>query len=150
MAGERTFLQSIGRLRFSGWWTSFGFLLIAIVVYASLAPISPSKLLAFPESDKIMHFLAYAGMMFWFGQIYPKGRASLFISSGFIILGALLEVLQGLSGYRTFEYLDMSANALGVISGFIISRTRLGRLFCAFETLLTGLLDRHADNEKGC
>ena len=124
------------RLRFSGWWTFLGILLVAIVVYVSLAPLSPSRIFAFPESDKIMHFSAYAAMMLWFGQIYAKRPASLFVASGLIILGVLLEILQGLSGYRTFEYLDITANTLGVILGLSIAQTRLGRLFYAFEMFL--------------
>ena len=124
------------RLRFSGWWTFLGVLLVALVVYLSLASLSPSKVLAFPESDKIMHFSAYTAMMFWFGQIYRKRPALLFVALGLITLGVLLEILQGLSGYRTFEYLDMAANTLGVIFGLFITQTRLGCLFQSFEVLL--------------
>ena len=134
-------MKNRNRLRYSGWWTILGVLLVAIVVYMSLAPLSPSKIFAFPESDKIMHFSAYAAMMLWFGQIYPKRPASLFIASGLIILGVLLEILQGLSGYRTFEYMDITANALGVIIGFVIAQTRLGRLFCTFEMFLARFRD---------
>ena len=124
-------------LRFSKWWTLLGVVLVAFVVYLSLAPLSASKLLAFPESDKILHLSVYATMMLWFGQIARKGSYPLLVASGLIVLGVLLEFLQGLTGYRTFEYLDMAANTLGVILGLLIVQTRLGRVFYTFEMLLS-------------
>jgi len=129
-------LKNVDRLRFSMWWTILGVILVATVVYMSLIPLSPPKVFIFQESDKIMHFSAYAVMMIWFGQIYLKKSVSLSIASGLIILGMVLEILQGLSGYRTFEYLDIMANILGVVFGFFITQTKFGSFFYAFEMLL--------------
>jgi len=129
-------LEKRNMLRFPGWWITLGILLVCIVIYMSLAPLSFSGIIYFPQSDKVAHFAAYTVMMFWFSQIYPKRPASLLIASGIIMLGILLEFIQGASGYRTFEYLDMAANTLGVISGYCLAQTRLGCLFYAIERCL--------------
>ncbi|MBA4416669.1 MAG: VanZ family protein [Syntrophus sp. (in: bacteria)] len=112
-------------------------ILVCTVIYMSLAPLSLSMIISFPQSDKALHFAAYTVTMFWFSQIYPKKPASLLIASGLIMLGILLEFIQGATGYRTFEYLDMTANTLGVILGLYLAQTRLGGLFCAIERCLS-------------
>jgi glycopeptide antibiotics resistance protein len=129
-------LKDADRLRFSARWTILGVLAVAVVIYMSLSPLSPFGAAVFRKSDKIMHFSAYATMMFWFGQIYRKRLFSLSVAAGLIALGVLIEILQGLTGYRTFEYLDITANILGVVAGFVLTRTRFGGLFYAFEMLL--------------
>ncbi len=134
-------MEQVKRLRFTGIWTLLGLLLVGTVVYVSLAPFSPSRCLAFPESDKAVHFAAYAAMMFWFAQVFPLKPISFLIASGLILLGILLEILQGRSGYRTFEYADMAANALGVRLGLLMSRTKIGGLFYVCEEVLVGPSD---------
>ena len=111
--------------------------------------------LPFPYSDKVNHLLAYAAMMFWFGQIFRKCSASLLIASGLVAMGIVLEYIQGSTGYRTFEYADMAANGIGAVAGLFLSWTRLGGLLLVFEGLLTGRMDpppskpgpEHADSE---
>jgi glycopeptide antibiotics resistance protein len=40
--------------------------------------------------------------------------------TGIVSLGVLIEFLQYTSGLRNFEYMDIIANALGVLVGFLI------------------------------
>jgi VanZ family protein len=65
-------------------------------------------------SDVVSHFSGYAVL------------GALAIASGFrpfiaffllIVLGTSLEVLQGVSGYRYFEFKDIAANTLGLVTG---------------------------------
>jgi VanZ family protein len=123
------------RLRFSTHWTVLGLVYVALVVYMSLVPAPPTDVLPFPQADKAVHFSAYAFLMLWFGQIYHERSVALLVASGLVMLGILLEIFQGLSGYRTFEYPDIAANTVGVASGFCIARTRFGGLLRAFEML---------------
>jgi glycopeptide antibiotics resistance protein len=90
-----------------------------VIVWLSLTP-SPPKV-DFEASDKVGHVLAYAVLMFWFCQIYLSG-ARLLHGVVFLLMGIGLEVLQGLSGLRSYEVLDMLANALGVASGWLAAR----------------------------
>ena len=63
--------------------------------------------------------LAYAALMFWFCQLYLN---KILYGAGFIAMGVALEVLQGMSGLRSYEMLDMLANAAGVILGWLAAR----------------------------
>jgi len=60
--------------------------------------------------------------MFWFCQIHVSRRTRIFHGTGFLAMGIGLEVLQGMSGTREYEVLDMLANALGVLSGWLAAR----------------------------
>lgn len=51
-------------------------------------------------------------------------------------LGVGLEFLQGWTGYRLFDVWDMAVNSIGVLFGFLLVRTPLGRLFILIETAL--------------
>jgi glycopeptide antibiotics resistance protein len=55
--------------------------------------------------------------MFWFCQIYIKKKIRIAYAAGFIAMGVALEFVQGRLGYRTYDVLDMGANALGVLLG---------------------------------
>ncbi len=131
-------MKNAGKLRFSTYWTLLGVVYVVAVIYMSLAPTPSSDVLSFPQMDKIMHFSVYTFLMLWFGQIYHERPVAFLIASGLVLLGILLEIIQGLSGYRTFEYVDMTANTLGVVFGFSIARTRFGGLLHAFEMILAG------------
>ncbi len=120
-------------LKFKGVWILSGLILIVADIILSLAPASPPDSLALPDSDKALHFIVYAVMMFWFGQIYRGKTGYLVIAPCLILLGILLEFFQGMTGYRMLEYSDMTANAAGVLFGLFISRTRLGRFLYLCE-----------------
>ena len=105
-------------------WQGIGWLMIGMVVWLSLIPHPPTP----PEFlawDKAQHLVAYAGLMFWFRQSFqPHWRWPAFL----VGLGIGLEYLQGLSGVRVLEPLDMLANSIGVVLGLILCTTPLGRL----------------------
>ena len=98
--------------------------MVGVVVYLSLTPSVP-KIPPLPAGDKIGHLLAYTILMLWFGFIYLRGSAYLGLGIGLILMGLILEVIQGCVGYRSFDYFDMFANTLGVLSGWLLAGTRL-------------------------
>ena len=83
-------------------------------------------------SDKVAHVLAYGTLMLWFLQLYPISRRPI-IAVGLITMGILLEFLQGLTGVRSSEYMDMVANAGGVTLGWLLGETRLSAALEALE-----------------
>lgn len=89
--------------------------MVAAIVWLSLTPSPPT--LGFEQSDKLGHFGSYAILMFWFSQLYGKSTRILYVL-GFVALGVALEFAQNQVGFRTFEVLDMSADALGVLLGW--------------------------------
>jgi hypothetical protein len=82
-----------------GLWLLIGYLLVALVLVASLIPAPPGLETI---SDKILHLLAYVALALWFGAIYGRSR---FLALGLCLLalGAVIEFLQFGTGYRSFE-----------------------------------------------
>ena len=119
-------------LRFIRLWLAIGFLLVGVVCFLTLTP-SPPDMDDFPEGDKIGHFVAYSTMMLWFGLIYLRGKRYMRVGLAFIVMGIALELIQGMLNYRSFSYLDMGANACGVMIGWLFAGTRLAEALVYVE-----------------
>lgn len=113
-------------------WLASGWLWIVTVCYLSLMPHPPQPV-SFPGADKIEHVCAYVSLMWWFCQLYTARPARIRLALAFVAMGAGIEVLQGLSGYRYFEYADMLANTTGVLVGWGLAQTALGRVLPLIE-----------------
>lgn len=123
--------EKLQALRWPVLWQSTGWLLVAMVVYLSLAADLPA--LPGEGSDKVGHLIAYAVMMFWFTQIYSRSRTRIAFAIGLTLLGVGLEFLQRHTGYRTFEYADMLADAVGVVLGWIAAPPRTANVLSSIE-----------------
>ena len=95
---------------------AIGWALVAVIIVLSVIPSPPS--LDIDQGDKLAHFLACGGVMFWFSQLYATTRTRLAYAAGFIAMGITLEFVQGRLGYRSFEVLDMVANSVGALLGW--------------------------------
>lgn len=109
------------------WQAAFYFLGLAILVL-SLLPIDHPEV---ASNDKVNHFIAY-GLLTFLGCL-AYGRR-LLIVVGVIAFGALVEVLQGLTGYRFLSIADAIANALGAFLGWGV--------FVLFEALKPVIMRR--------
>jgi VanZ family protein len=125
----------MNNLRFTKFWLLLGGIMIGLVAYLSLIPV-PSEMPSFSGLDKLIHFFVYAFLMLWFGLCYISGARYYAIGVGIILVGAVLELIQGNTGYRTMSYLDMSANSLGVVLGWSLSKTRLSKALVYVERIL--------------
>ena len=70
-------------------------------------------------NDKFIHFFVYlilSYLVFTASLSFKK----IFLFFGLISLGVLTELLQNVSGLRNFEYMDIIANSLGILVGFLI------------------------------
>ena len=108
-----------------------GWLWVVVTFYISLTPHPPEPV-TFENADKPEHMLTYCFLMLWFCQLRYR---RILLALAFVAMGVGLEMLQGMTGYRFFEYADMLANSTGVLLGWILARTRLGRTL--------ELLERH-------
>jgi VanZ family protein len=116
-------------------WYWLGAVMTGIVVYLSLMPSPPQ--LDMTAGDKLQHLAAYSVLGFWFAMLALENWRQLCLAVGPLIgLGLVLEFIQGMTGYRTFDIGDMLANSLGVVSGSALARTRLGRALFWLERLL--------------
>jgi VanZ family protein len=113
-------------------WLALGWLWVATVSYLSLMPHPPEPV-SFDGVDKLEHALAYTLLMLWFCQIVVAKRARILLFIAFVVMGVAIEILQGLSGYRYFEYADMLANTTGVLIGFGLAYTQMGCVLMKLE-----------------
>jgi len=103
-------------------WLLLGLGMVAGVVVLSLIPVEVDL---GEDRDKLAHFLAYGGLSFWFGMIFGGRGSQLGIAVAFAAMGVVLEFLQGLTEYRSFEVADMVANAVGSGLGWCLLQTPL-------------------------
>jgi VanZ family protein len=115
-------------------WLVLGWVLVAATIYLSLIP-NPPEPVSFPGFDKVEHFIIYGALMFWFGQIYTYPRQRVVVAALLVVLGVGIEFVQGMTGYRSFEYADMAADTIGVILGWIASRGPFANLFHRIEQI---------------
>lgn len=120
-------------LEFLRFWQFIAWLLLSAVVIVSLMP-KPPPAPGFLSWDKAQHFVAYAGLMWWFRQVFSARTLWIVF---LISVGLMLEFIQGWSGYRMFEYDDAIANALGVGGGLLIAATPVGKMVSWFDRMLT-------------
>lgn len=107
-------------------WRGLGWLGVAGLVMLSLLPL-PQIGPELPQGDKWGHLLAYASLSLYFAQWAASTRQRALQALGLLALGALLELLQGLTGYRRGEWLDLLANGAGVLLGASLALGPAGR-----------------------
>ena len=115
-------MQLPDNMRYSIWWYGIGALLLLAVIVSSLVPVP--RIESAPN-DKLIHFLLYLVPMAWFGQLRLRRH---WLALGVILLGFLLELIQGQTRYRTFEWLDVVANSTGVIVAWLLVTTPMGQV----------------------
>ena len=93
-------------------------------------------------SDKLEHFIAYAGLAFWFGMLYVRRGQRLGFVAGFVAMGVVIEFLQGMTDYRDFEVADMVADAVGAFIGLALLQTPLRHALRWAEQLLGSVLPK--------
>ncbi len=98
--------------------------LTLFVVFLSLVSLKGVVKINISNSDKYGHLIAYFTLgISWFYVFRDQGRKWISIAVILIILGMVLEALQGtLTTYRTADWHDEVANASGVIVAYFASR----------------------------
>ncbi|PIK13998.1 VanZ family protein [Halobacteriovorax sp. JY17] len=115
-------------------WLFIGLSYIAGIFYLCLRRSAPSTP-PFEHFDKILHFSAYFFLMSYFTLILKKSSyKKVFIL--FVIMGILIEFLQLMTGYRSFELLDILANTTGLIVGLFTFGKYLSNILVHIENIL--------------
>jgi VanZ family protein len=96
-----------------------GYLLILSIFIFSLIPGGNGEGL-FPHSDKVGHAIAYFSVTYWFSNLFPRNK-HLALVIKFTLQGIFIEFLQRMTGYRTFDYLDMLANFSGCLLAYVLA-----------------------------
>ena len=93
----------------------FTVLLLIVVFLLSLLSLDQGPGI----NDKFIHFSAY-GFIAFIGLLASKKSAKSLLIVMLIAFGVIIECLQGFSGLRNFEYMDIIANSLGVFRGLFL------------------------------
>lgn len=95
---------------------------LGLVIWGELTPSEPHFLDFFGElNDKALHFIAYFGLAAMAAAAFKNRRPAILASLGLIVLGGVLEIVQGFTG-RDMSFYDELANTVGVIAGAVSAR----------------------------
>lgn len=119
------------KLKLSLIWWPFAFFLLFAVIFLSFYKISMEA--GFSLSDKLMHIIAYFSLMLFFSQLFQSAKAHLILAVLFTILGGLIEIGQGFTGYREASVLDLFANMIGIFIAWFLVALGAYRLFWFIE-----------------
>lgn len=93
---------------------------IVLVLVTALIPVP--RVDALPSySDKLVHLLSYLvlGLLAVLSQ--QRLRTGLLAAAAMIVLGLIVELVQGRLPWRSFEWMDLVANIAGVGGGGLIA-----------------------------
>ena len=124
-------------LRLLKLWYLLGVLMMLFVAAVSLMPVT-----GVGASDKLLHIVTYFVLGGWFGLLAPSRMALIWSAIGLMLFGILLELLQGLTGYRYAEWGDVLANGSGILAGVLLYFTPLVRILAFIDQKLAGFLLR--------
>ncbi|MFY0677323.1 MAG: VanZ family protein [Neptuniibacter sp.] len=98
------------------YWLLLTITVLTPITVLSLYPLE--HLPAAPGSDKLHHFIAYAALVFPVACSRPKRW--LVIVAGFLAYSGLIELIQPYVN-RYGEWLDLGANAIGLLVGILMA-----------------------------
>lgn len=109
-------------LKYRSTWLVIGYTMVAVVIFLSLTPDPVTPKVDLPHIDKFFHALAYFSMMGWFAQIYYLKPVRIYYALSFLVMGVMLEYIQGFEPTRQADIWDMAANTSGVFIALLFSQ----------------------------
>ena len=118
-------------LRYARHWQVASLILLLLVLAATLMPAvwfwdDRFKALSwFDGVDKWFHGVTFLVLSVWFTGLYRR-RSYWKIGIGLLLFGLIIEACQRIVSYRTAEWLDVGADAVGIILGLVIGAVGIG------------------------
>ena len=118
-------------LRYARRWQVASLILLLLVLAATLMPAvwfwdDRFKAMSwFDGIDKWFHGVTFLVLSVWFTGLYRK-RSYWKIGIGLLLFGLIIEACQRIVSYRTAEWLDVGADAVGIILGLVIGAVGIG------------------------
>ena len=118
-------------LRHARFWRLADLVLLGLVFMAALMPAvwfwndTTNALIWFKNADKWLHGTTFLVLAVWFAGQYRR-PAYWRIAVGLILFGLLIEGCQFIVGYRSADWLDMGANAGGILAGLALAMAGIG------------------------
>ena len=121
-------------LRYPNLWLAGGLLIMGGILVVALLPdvVAPKP---FGESDKLLHLIAFVGLMVWFCGIVQL-RFTPLVAIGLLVYGLLIEFLQSQLGYRHGDVYDALFDVGGILLGWLLAVAGLRGWTAAVETWL--------------
>jgi len=118
-------------LRYARRWQVASLTLLLLVLAATLMPAvwfwdDRFKAMSwFDGVDKWFHGVTFLLLSMWFTGLYRK-RSYWKIGIGLLLFGLIIEACQRMVTYRSAEWLDVWADAAGIILGLVIGAVGIG------------------------
>lgn len=98
----------------------------ALLAYLALSPIffirfAPSNHISAIPLDKVFHYFYYLFFALWLLWAKTKAQSTFLV---LFILGFAIEGLQELTGYRSYELIDLMANTAGICSAIVFFKLK--------------------------
>jgi VanZ family protein len=103
-------------------WVAIGWFGVVLLIFLSLIPQPPE--IPIDQGDKFGHAFAYAMLMYWWAQLLPAASQRVRVATALLALGIAIEYVQGWTGWRSFDYYDMLADAIGIAFGWLAAAPR--------------------------
>jgi VanZ family protein len=100
----------------TGWRWAFAACLVIVMALALTPPQVPTPTTGW---DKANHALAFAVLAVLGLVSYPRRKVALL--AGLLAYGGAIELLQGLTDYRSAEWLDLAADGVGLALGSVLA-----------------------------
>ena len=117
-------------------WLALGICYIGFILAGSLLKVPEISIMEFESRDKVIHFALYFILVAWFVQLYKTNHARIIILISAILLGMIIEHLQGMTAYRSFDYLDGLANSIGAVCAFLLAKTSFDSILFRIDARL--------------
>lgn len=89
---------------------------LVVITALSLTPLP--QLPEVPGTDKLHHFIAYAALIF--PVAFAQLRQRIWLGFGFFVWSGAIELIQPMVN-RYGEWLDLAANGLGLLLGYLLA-----------------------------
>jgi hypothetical protein len=120
-------------------WVALGMALMAAVAAIALLPATrhlTAMALALPEGDKLLHVLAFAGLMLWWGNVYRRTGVRLGVAAACLAFGVLIECAQWPRHPDDASAWDVLADVVGLALGALLLRSPLAGVLVRVERRL--------------
>ena len=118
-------------LRHARRWQIASLIILFLVLAATLMPAvwfwdnKVGGLRWFRDIDKWLHGITFLVLSLWIAGLYRKSSYWR-IAVGLLAFGLVIEACQRMVVYRTAEWLDVGADAAGIIAGLLIGLAGIG------------------------
>jgi VanZ family protein len=103
-------------LRHPIFWPVLGLLMLLAILWVCLIPM-PAAPITLANGDKYEHFLTFAFLAHYFGQLLRQKSPPWSLAAWLIAYGGLIEIAQSFTAYRSADWFDLLADSLGVFAG---------------------------------